>query len=178
MPALNGIKVVDLTRVVAGPYCTYQLALMGAQVTKIERPGQGDPVRRSGAGSGQRFRKQAMASNFLSQNANKRALTPNLKHDEGRAVFMKLVDTADVVVENFRSGVMDKLGIGYGTLRAKYPRLIFCSLTGYGQTGPKAQHTAYDGVIQAASGMMSVIGTPQTGPLKVGPPITDRKRHV
>lgn len=173
MPALNGIKVVDLTRVVAGPYCTYQLALMGAQVTKIERPGQGDPVRHSGAGSDPHFWKHAMATNFLPQNANKRSLTLNLKHDEGRAVFMKLVDTADVVVENFRSGVMDKLGIGYGTLSAKYPRLIFCSLTGYGQTGPKAQHTAYDGVIQAAGGLMSVIGNKDTGPLKVGPPITD-----
>ena len=101
MPALKGVEVVDLTRVVVGPYCLYPMALMGAQVTKIERPGQGDPVRRSGAGSGQRFRKQAMASNFLSQNAKKRALTPNLKHDEGRAAFMKRVNIADMVIETF-----------------------------------------------------------------------------
>lgn len=173
MQAFKGIKVVDLTRVVAGPYCTYQLALMGADVTKIEQVGRGDPVRHSGAGSDAYFWKHAMATNFLPQNANKRSLTLNLKHDEGRAIFMKLVATADVVVENFRTGVMDKLGIGYETLRAQRPKLIFCSLTGYGQTGPKAQHTAYDGVIQAAGGLMSVIGNKDTGPLKVGPPITD-----
>ena len=173
MQSLKGIKVIDLTRVVAGPYCTYQLALMGADVTKIEEVGRGDPVRHSGAGSDQHFWKHAMATNFLPQNANKRALTLDLKHDEGRAIFMKLVANADVVVENFRSGVMDKLGIGYQTLSAQYPKLIFCSLTAYGQTGPKARHTAYDGVVQAAGGMMSVIGTKDTGPLKVGPPITD-----
>lgn len=173
MQALKGIKVIDLTRVVAGPYCTYQLALMGADVIKIEEVGRGDPVRHSGAGSDAHFWKHAMATNFLPQNANKRALTLNLKHDEGRTIFMKLVANADVVVENFRSGVMDKLGIGYKTLSAQYPKLIFCSLTAYGQTGPKAHHTAYDGVVQAAGGMMSVIGTRETGPLKVGPPITD-----
>ena len=173
MQALKGIKVVDLTRVVAGPYCTYQLALMGADVIKIEHVGRGDPVRHSGAGSDQHFWKHAMATNFLPQNANKRSLTLNLKHDEGRAIFMKLVEKADVVVENFRSGVMDKLGIGYETLRAKHPKLIFCSLTAYGQFGPKGHHTAYDGVVQAAGGLMSVIGTKETGPLKVGPPITD-----
>jgi CoA:oxalate CoA-transferase len=173
MQALKGIKVIDLTRVVAGPYCTYQLALMGADVIKIEQPGRGDPVRHSGAGSDQHFWKHAMATNFLPQNANKRSLTLNHKHSEGRAIFMRLVETADVVVENFRSGVMKKLGIDYDTLRAKHPKLIFCSLTAYGQFGPKGHHTAYDGVVQAAGGMMSVIGTKETGPLKVGPPITD-----
>jgi CoA:oxalate CoA-transferase len=173
MQALKGIKVVDLTRVVAGPYCTYQLALMGADVTKIEEVGRGDPVRHSGAGSDPHFWKHAMATNFLPQNANKRALTLNLKHAEGREIFLRLARGADVVVENFRAGVMDKLGIGYETLRALNPKLIFCSLTAYGQTGPKARHTAYDGVVQAAGGMMSVIGTRETGPLKVGPPITD-----
>ena len=173
MRALHGIRVVDLTRVVAGPYCTYQLALLGAECIKIEEVGTGDPVRWSGAGSNTYFRQRGMATNFLPQNANKRSLTLNLKHDEGRRIFLRLADAADVVVENFRAGVMDKLGIGYGRLRALNPRLIFCSLTGYGQLPPKGEHTAYDGVIQAASGMMSVIGTRQTGPLKVGPPITD-----
>lgn len=173
MQALKGIKVVDLTRVVAGPYCTYQLALMGASVIKIEEVGRGDPVRHSGAGSDAYFWKHAMATNFLPQNANKRSLTLNLKHDEGRAIFIKLAREADVVVENFRAGVMNKLGIGYDALRSVNPKLIFCSLTAYGQTGPKAHHTAYDGVVQAAGGMMSVIGTKETGPLKVGPPITD-----
>jgi crotonobetainyl-CoA:carnitine CoA-transferase CaiB-like acyl-CoA transferase len=146
---------------------------MGASVIKIEEVGRGDPVRHSGAGSDAYFWKHAMATNFLPQNANKRSLTLNLKHEQGREIFLELARDADVVVENFRSGVMNKLGIGYDTLRAGNPKLVFCSLTAYGQTGPKAQHTAYDGVVQAAGGMMSVIGTRETGPLKVGPPITD-----
>ncbi len=173
MQALTGIRVVDLTRVVAGPYCTYQLALLGADCIKIEQPPKGDPVRYSGAGTDAYFWNRGMATNFLPQNANKRSLTLNLKHDEGRKIFLKLAEQADVVVENFRSGVMDGLGIGYERLRALNPRLIFCSLTGYGQLPPKGHHTAYDGVIQAAGGLMSVIGTRETGPLKVGPPITD-----
>ncbi len=173
MRALHGIKVVDLTRVVAGPFCTYQLALLGAECIKIEEVGTGDPVRWSGAGSNTHYRKHGMATNFLPQNANKRSLTLNLKHDEGRKIFLKLVESADVVVENFRAGVMDKLGIGYGQLRTTHPRLIYCAMTAYGQNLPKREHTAYDGVVQAASGMMSVIGTKDTGPLKVGPPITD-----
>ena len=124
MQALKGIKVIDLTRVVAGPYCTYQLALMGADVTKIEEVGRGDPVRHSGAGSDQYYWKHAMATNFLPQNANKRSLTLNLKSAEGIAIFMKLIANADVLVENFRSGAMAKLGLDYDTLRAKHPRLI------------------------------------------------------
>ena len=173
MQALNGIRVVDFTRVVAGPYCTYQLALMGADVIKIEEVGRGDPVRHSGAGTDSYFWDRGMATNFLPQNANKRSITLNLKTDAGRAVAVELARRADVVVENFRSGAMAKLGLDYETLRAERPRLIYCSLTAYGQGGPKGHHTAYDGVVQAAGGMMSVIGTPETGPLKVGPPITD-----
>jgi CoA:oxalate CoA-transferase len=173
LQALTGIRVVDLTRVVAGPYCTYQLALMGADVIKIEEVGRGDPVRWSGAGTDSYFWDRGMATNFLPQNANKRSLTLNLKSDAGHAIIIELVKRADVLVENFRAGAMKKLGLDYETLRSINPRLIYCSLTGYGQLPPKGHHTAYDGVIQAAGGMMSVIGTKQTGPLKVGPPITD-----
>ena len=171
--AMQGMKVIDLTRVVSGPYCTYQLALMGADCIKIEEPGKGDAARYSGAGSTAYYRDRMMATNFLPQNANKRSITLDLRREEGRAIFLKLVESADVVVENFRAGVMKKLKIDYDTLKAINPKLVFCSLTAYGQNAPKGHHTAYDGVIQAACGMMTVIGTPETGPMKIGPPITD-----
>lgn len=173
MQALKGIRIVDLTRVVAGPYCTYQLALMGADCVKIEHVGTGDPVRHSGAGTDSYFWDRGMATNFLPQNANKRSITVNLKDPRGQEIVRRLAQRGDVLVENFRAGVMDGLGLGYGALSALNPKLIYCSLTAYGQFPPKGHHTAYDGVIQAAGGMMSVIGTPETGPLKVGPPITD-----
>lgn len=173
MRALSGIRVVDLTRVVAGPYCTYQLALLGADCIKLEEVGRGDPVRHSAAGTDAFYYQHGMATNFLPQNANKRSMTLNLKLEAGRKIFLQLAERADVVVENFRAGVMDSLGIGYTTLTARNPRLIFCSLTAYGQDPPKGGHTAYDGVIQAFAGLMSVIGTRESGPIKVGPPITD-----
>ncbi len=173
MRALEGMRVVDLTRVVAGPYCTYQLTLLGAECIKIEQPGKGDPVRWSAAGTNSYFRERGMATNFMPQNANKRSITLDLRSEQGRKIFLKLIDRADVVVENFRKGVMERMGYGYAELRKLNPRLIYCSLTGYGQNPPKGGHKAYDGSIQAASGMMSVIGTEETGPIKVGPPITD-----
>ena len=173
MQAMQGIKVIDLTRVVSGPYCTYQLALMGAECIKIEDPGKGDQVRRSGAGSNAYYRDRDMATNFLPQNSNKKSITLDLRQKEGKAIFLQLIKDADVLVENFRAGVMTKLGLDYQTLIKINPKLVFCSLTAYGQNSPKGHHTAYDGVIQAASGMMTVIGTPETGPMKIGPPITD-----
>ena len=173
MQALAGMRIIDVTRVVAGPYCTFQLALHGADCIKIEEPGRGDPVRWSGAGSTTEFRKRGMATNFLPQNANKRSITLDLRKPEGKAVFLDLVRGADVVVENFRAGVMDGLGLGYADLKKINPKLVFCSMTGYGQLPPKRHHTAYDGSIQAAGGMMSVTGTKETGPLKVGPVIID-----
>jgi len=173
MQALAGMRIIDLTRVVAGPYCTFQLALHGADCIKIEEPGMGDPVRWSGAGSTVEFRERGMATNFMPQNANKRSLTLDLRKPEGKAVFLDLVRDADVVVENFRGGVMKKLGLDYETLKAINPKLVFCSMTGYGQLPPSGHHNAYDGSIQAAAGMMSVTGTKETGPLKVGPVIID-----
>jgi crotonobetainyl-CoA:carnitine CoA-transferase CaiB-like acyl-CoA transferase len=146
---------------------------MGAEVIKIEKVGRGDPVRHSGAGTDSFFWDRAMATNFMPQNGNKRSLTLDLKDERGRTIAMQLIERADVVVENFRAGAMRKLGLEYESARAANPRVVYCSLTGYGQLPPKGHHTAYDGVIQAAGGMMSVIGTPETGPLKVGPPITD-----
>ena len=173
MQALKGIRIVDFTRVVAGPYCTFQLALMGADCVKIEHVGRGDPVRHSGAGTDSYYWDRAMATNFMPQNANKRSITLNLKDPRAQDVARKLIAKADVVVENFRAGAMKKLGLDYETLKKHHPKLIYCSLTGYGQKPPIGHYTAYDGVIQASGGLMSVIGTKETGPLKVGPPITD-----
>ena len=173
MQPLSGIRVIDVSRIVAGPFCTFQLALQGADVIKIEMPGKGDPVRWSPAGSDTHYRTRGMATNYMPQNSNKRSLTLNLKHEEGKAVFREMVKSADVVMENFRAGYMKELGLAYDELRKINPRLIFCSLTAYGQNAPKGHHTAYDGIVQAASGMMSVTGTQESGPLKVGPVILD-----
>ena len=173
MQPLSGIRVIDVSRIVAGPFCTFQLALQGADVIKIEMPGKGDPVRWSPAGSDTHYRTRGMATNYMPQNSNKRSLTLNLKNEEGKAVFREMVKSADVVMENFRAGYMKELGLDYDALRKINPRLIFCSLTAYGQNAPKGHHTAYDGIVQAASGMMSVTGTKETGPLKVGPVILD-----
>ena len=114
-----------------------------------------------------------MSSNFLSQNANKRSLTLNLRTPEGQQIFKTLAKTADVVVQNLRTGTMAKYGLGYEDLKKINPRIVFCSITAYGNTGPKKRHPAYDPVVQAASGMMSVNGTAETAPLKVGPPVVD-----
>lgn len=173
MQPLAGIKVIDVSRVVAGPFCTFQLALQGADVIKIEMPGKGDPVRWSPAGSDTHYRTRGMATNYMPQNSNKRSITLDLRKPEGKAIFLDMVKTADVVMENFRAGYMKSLGLDYEALRTVNPKLIFCSLTAYGQNAPKGHHTAYDGIVQAASGMMSVTGTKETGPLKVGPVILD-----
>jgi crotonobetainyl-CoA:carnitine CoA-transferase CaiB-like acyl-CoA transferase len=173
MQPLSGIKVIDVSRVVAGPFCTFQLGLQGADVIKIEEPGAGDPVRWSPAGSDKYYRSRGMATNYMPQNSNKRSITLDLRKDEGKEIFRTMVKTADVVMENFRAGVMDGLGLGYQDLLKINPKLVYCSLTAYGQNPPKGHHTAYDGIVQAASGMMSVTGTKETGPLKVGPVILD-----
>ncbi len=173
MQPLAGVRVIDVSRVVAGPFCTFQLALQGADVIKIEMPGKGDPVRWSPAGSDTHYRTRGMATNYMPQNSNKRSLTLDLKTEEGKEIFRTMVKSADVVMENFRAGYMKELGLDYAELVKINPKLIFCSLTAYGQNAPKGHHTAYDGIVQAASGMMSVTGTKATGPLKVGPVILD-----
>jgi crotonobetainyl-CoA:carnitine CoA-transferase CaiB-like acyl-CoA transferase len=167
----EGIKVIDLTHVLAGPFCTYQLAVLGADTIKIESPDWPDQVRTSG--TDQALNKRLMGTNYLSQGANKRCMTLNLKMEKGRDVLKRMVSEADVMVENYRAGAMTNLGLGYEDIEPINPRLIYCSMTGYGHTGPKAEITAYDTMIQAASGMMSVTGTPETAPLKVGAPIVD-----
>ncbi|HWC03792.1 MAG TPA: CaiB/BaiF CoA-transferase family protein [Methylomirabilota bacterium] len=167
----EGIRVLDLTHVLAGPFCTYQLAVLGAETIKIEEPGQGDIARQTGCDRA--LNRRLMGTGYLTQGANKRCLTLDLKNPRGRDVLKRLVVGADVLVENFRSGAMAALGLGYDDLRAINPRLIYCSMTGFGQEGPKADHNAYDCVIQAISGLMSTTGWPDTPSVKTGAPVVD-----
>ena len=171
MQAFEGFRVLDLTHVLAGPFCTYQLGVLGAEVIKIEAPAEPDMVREMGSLGV--FEDPGLSVLFVTQNANKKAITLNLKVEPGRDVFRKLVATADVLVENYRAGSLEALGLGYDSLSAINSRLIYCSMTGFGQTGPKRTHTAFDNVIQAFSGLMASTGTPETAPVRVGAPVLD-----
>ncbi len=165
---LAGMVVLDLTQIMAGPVCTMLLADMGADVIKIERPNGGDDTRRMGppyAGG--------LAAGFLALNRNKRSLALNLQDDRGRQVFRRLLETADVVVENFRPGVMERLGLGYAELVQDRPSLVYCSISGFGGTGPYRNRGGFDLVAQGMSGLMSITGFPDSPPAKVGVPITD-----
>jgi CoA:oxalate CoA-transferase len=168
---LAGIRVIDVTNVLAGPFCAYQLALMGADVIKAETPGSGDLARQLGADA--ELSRKHMGASFLAQNAGKRSITINLKSQGGKAIFKRLVESADVVVENFRPGVMDRLGVGYEVLSAINPRLIYCALSGFGQSGPMKNAPAYDQIIQGLSGAMSITGGQESAPLRVGYPVCD-----
>jgi crotonobetainyl-CoA:carnitine CoA-transferase CaiB-like acyl-CoA transferase len=171
MQPFQGVKVIDMTHVLAGPFCAYQLSVMGADVIKIEQPGEGDMVRE--AGSVRDHNRNGMGIGYLTQNSNKRAMTLNLKSEKGREILKRLAAVSDVLIENYRAGAMAALGLGYDDLAKINPRLIYCSMTGFGQKGPKAGHTAYDNVIQALSGMMTTTGFAGNAPVKVGPPVLD-----
>ncbi len=171
MKLLEKVRVLDLTNVLSGPFCTMHLALLGAEVIKIENPSGGDLARK--LGNVNPLNQQLMGTSFLAQNANKKSLTLNLKFDEAKEVFRKLVKTADVVVENFRPGVMDRLGFSYEKLAAINPRLIYCAISGFGQTGPDAFKPAYDQIIQGLSGVMAVNGDERLNPLRAGFPVCD-----
>ena len=168
---LAGLRVLDLTNVLAGPFACHQLAHLGAEVIKVEAVGRGDLARNLGADAA--LSKQGMGISFLAQNAGKTSLTLNLKAPKGKAVLKRLVASADVLVENFRPGVMDRLGLGYETLKAENPALIYCAISGFGQDGPWAHRPAYDQIIQGASGVMSVTGDTASAPLRVGYPLAD-----
>ncbi|WP_207478563.1 CaiB/BaiF CoA transferase family protein [Arenibaculum pallidiluteum] len=168
---LEGVRVLDLTNVLAGPYCCYQLALLGADVVKVESPGGGDLARQLGAAP--ELNRAAMGASFLAQNAGKRSVVLDLKTEEGRGRFLKLVAGADALVENFRPGVMARLGLSYEALRAVRPDLVYCAISGFGQTGPLAGNPAYDQIVQGLSGLMAITGTPETAPLRVGYPACD-----
>jgi crotonobetainyl-CoA:carnitine CoA-transferase CaiB-like acyl-CoA transferase len=168
---LAGIRVLDLTNVLAGPFCAYQLALLGADVIKVEVPESGDLARQLGADP--ELNARHMGASFLAQNGGKRSLTLNLKAEAGREVLQRLVETADVLVENFRPGVMDRLGVGYSVLRERNPRLVYCAISGFGQDGPMSSAPAYDQIVQGLSGVMSITGDAESAPLRVGYPVAD-----
>lgn len=166
--ALKGIRVIDLSRILAGPYCTMLLADLGAEVLKVEQPGAGDGTRQWGppwVGD--------QSAYFLSVNRNKKSLTLNLKHPEGQEILKKLLSNADILVENFKPGTLKRMGLDYETLSADYPGLIYCSITGYGQTGPYKDRPGFDFMIQAQGGLMSLIGPVEGPPYKVGVAIVD-----
>ncbi len=172
MQVFDGIRVLDITRVLAGPYASYQLGLLGADVIKIEPVLKGESTRWRSEGDAA-LGNIGMSPSFLTQGSNKKSLTINLDESLGQEIFLKLARTADVVVENLRSGSMAKRGLAYENIVSVKPDIIYCSMTGYGQTGPKSAYPAYDSVIQAATGFMSITGTPDSGPLKSGPPVVD-----
>ncbi len=163
---LDGLVVVDLTRVLSGPYCTMQLADMGARVIKVEQPGRGDDTRAWGPPF-----IGAESAYFLSINRNKESLTLDLK--SGRAVLERLLDRADVLVENFRPGTMERLGLGYAAVAARWPRLVYCSISGFGQTGPRRDQPGYDAVVQAEGGLMSITGEADGPAFRLGVAIAD-----
>ena len=166
---LVGMRVLDVSQVMAGPYCCMLLADLGADVIKIEPPGTGDQTR-----SAMGFKMKGSDSmGFLNMNRNKRSVTLNLKSNAGKEVFFKLVKTADILVENYRPGVMKKLGIDYETLKVINPGLVYASISGFGQTGPWADRPGFDLMAQAMSGVMSVTGYPNGSPVKAGVPVAD-----
>ena len=170
MKPFAGVRILDFTRYLAGPYGTYQLALLGADVVKIESH-EGDESRHLLVSKEWADRK--MASSFLAVNANKRSITLDLRAPAAVEVITRLVPKADVVWENFRPGVMDRLGLGYETLAALNPRLIYCAVSGFGHTGPERTTAAFDGKLQAMSGIMSITGDPAGGPMRAGFAICD-----
>jgi formyl-CoA transferase len=168
---LAGVRVLDLTNVLAGPFACHQLAHLGAEVIKIEAVGRGDLARNLGADP--ELSSRGMGISFLAQNAGKRSLTLNLKDARGKDILRRLAREAGVLVENFRPGVMDRLGLGPDVLRGENPRLIYCAISGFGQDGPLADRPAYDQIVQGLSGVMSITGDAASAPLRVGYPLAD-----
>lgn len=165
--ALDGVRVLDLTQIMAGSFCAMLLADLGAEVIKIEKPQGGDDARRMGPPF---YHGESAA--FMAVNRNKRGIALDIRSPAGKAVLWRLIDTADVLIENFRPGTMARLGFGYAEVHARAPKLVYCSISGYGQTGPEAERGGFDLVAQAMSGVLSVTGTPES-PAKVGVPLAD-----
>ena len=169
---LTGIRVIDFTHVLAGPACAYQLGLLGADVVKVERPGRGDAMRHRG-GTDRERAARGMSTAYLTQSAGKRSVTLDLDTADGRSAMDGLLAGADVLVENHRPSTLRRLGLDWDALHARHPRLIHCAMTGYGRGGPLEDAPAYDVNIQAASGLMALTGTAETGPMRVGAPVVD-----
>lgn len=168
---LKGFRILDLTNVLAGPFCCHQLAHMGADVIKVETPGTGDLARQLGADPARNA--DLMGVSFLAQNPGKRSITLNLKSTSGKRILKELVQKADVLVENFRPGVMARLGLDYDTLSQENPCLVYCAISGFGQDGSLAKLPAYDQIVQGMSGVMSITGDADTAPYRVGYPMAD-----
>jgi crotonobetainyl-CoA:carnitine CoA-transferase CaiB-like acyl-CoA transferase len=171
MKLLEGVRILDMTNVLAGPFATLHLALAGAEVIKIENPEGGDLART--LGNVPELNQQLMGTSFLAQNTNKQSITLNLKEEDGKQIFTKLVKSGDVLVENFRPGVLARLGFSWAVLRQMNPRLIYCAISGFGQTGPDADKPAYDQIIQGLSGVMAINGDERLNPLRAGFPLCD-----
>jgi CoA:oxalate CoA-transferase len=168
---LAGVRVLECASVIAGPYCAYLLTLLGAETIKIERPSQGDWMRSQGGDTA--LSDAGMGSMFLSCNAGKRSVTLNLKDPRGVKIARDIAARADVMIENWRPGTAARLGVGFEAIKAVSPRIVYCSISGFGQDGPMSPRAAYDHIIQAVAGIMSITGTPETAPSRTGPPLVD-----
>src|SRR5437016_5540339 len=167
----EGIRIIDITHVLAGPFAAYQLAVLGADVIKVEHPD--DPDQSRSSGTDRALNRRQMGTSFLTQGSNKRSITLDLKQERGREVMKRLAARADVLVENYRPGAFEALGLGYEAMAAINPRLVYCSISAFGQDGPRREQTAYDHVIQATSGLMAMTGTEEVNPIKIGAPAVD-----
>jgi len=167
----EGIRIIDITHVLAGPFAAYQLAVLGADVIKVEHPD--DPDQTRGGGTDRVLNRSGMGTSYLTQASNKRSITLDLKSEAGRGILKRLLARADVMVENYRPGAFEALGLGWQAMAALNPRLIYCSISAFGQDGPRGDHTAYDHVIQATSGLMATTGTDAVNPIKFGSPAVD-----
>ena len=168
MRPLEGIRVVDLTRVLSGPYCTMQLGDLGAEVIKVERPGEGDDTRAFAPPF-----QGDQAAYFLSVNRNKKSITLDMKSEQGKEVLWRLIDASDVLVENFRPGAMDRLGLGFEAVKARRPAMVYCSISGFGDTGIQKDRPGYDVIVQGEAGIMDITGPRDGPPFKVGVAVAD-----
>ena len=173
---LEGIRIIDLTRILSGPFCTMLMADLGADVIKVEQPVTGDPARGNGpflSPPESTEDSNQYSTYFMSINRGKRSIAIDLSKSDGREILLQLIDSADVLIENFRPGTIERLGLGYETVKARNPKIIMASISGFGQTGPYAHRPALDVIVQGMGGMLSITGEPGRGPVRPGASIGD-----